>query len=153
LWGRHIRVSSATLIVHPGTTSGMIDELIIRGVTGLQTTRRATLHTVAYRWHSRSTGEPDQATFEALDPRESQPNSIGLLRDFCSQPTPEFRIRADREGYTSHEFVGRDLGPSGEISYFTGHIARNSDIAPGHAPGAEAALVYMVNTPTELLLL
>jgi hypothetical protein len=150
MWGRQARVFCATKIMHPAAGKpGMVDGVFIKGMVGLHRTRRSVpLHTMAHHWRTANAGEaaiPNPP--EALDPREAGPDSIGLLRDFCSAPLPEFQPRVSRQGYRSHEMMSRGLGPADEVTYFTGESRRAEAAAPGTVPGAEVLLFKTVDTP------
>jgi hypothetical protein len=89
---------------------------------------------------------------QPLDPRETGPDAIGLLRDFCSQPLPEFRLRESEQGYRSHELVSPGLGPSGEVTYFTGESCRADTAAPGQHPGWEISVSKTMDIPIEVFM-
>ncbi len=152
LWGRQARVCSSTWIMHPGANPGPLDTVIIKGMVGLRRTRRAVpLQMTSRQWSWSTPGDPAEPnSTEPLDPRETGPEAIGLLRDFCSQPLPEFRLRESRPGYRSHELVSNTLGASGEVTYFTGEASRADSVAPGSVPGSEATIAKSVDIPIEV---
>jgi hypothetical protein len=116
-----------------------------------QTRRGMPLHTAFRRWQRPASAEPlAVAPYEALDPRESTPEAIGLLRDFCSQPPPTFRVKARSESFVSYGLVADGLGASSEVTYFTGHIARASAALPGDAPETDLALSTGIEMPIEV---
>jgi hypothetical protein len=154
LWGRQARVGCATMILHPSATEGLLDQALIRGMIGLRRTRRAvSLHTTAHRWRVVSPGDPEAPQMpEPLDPRETGPESIGLLRDFCSQPLPQFRLHESRQGYRSHELVTDNLGLTDEVTYFWGEATRGEWAAPDSVPPPhswEVTLTKSVDIPLE----
>ncbi|MBX3376255.1 MAG: hypothetical protein KF678_04545 [Phycisphaeraceae bacterium] len=153
MWGRQARVFCATKIVHPSAAGlPMLDGVFIKGMVGLHRTRQSVpLYTAAHHWRTANAGEsavPNPP--EPLDPRESGPDAVGLLRDFCSQPLPEFRLTVSRQGYRSHTMVGHGLGPADEVTYFTGEARRAEGAAPGTMPGAEVMLFKVVDLPLEV---
>jgi hypothetical protein len=155
MWGRQARVFCAAKIMHPADTvtdPAMVDGVFIKGMVGLHRTRPSVpLHTMAHHWRTANAGEAAiPHAPEPLDPRESGPDSIGLLRDFCSQPLPKFRPRVSRQGYRSHEMVSQGLGPADEVTYFTGESRRAEAAAPGSVPGAEVMLFKAVDVPIEM---
>jgi hypothetical protein len=132
LWGRQAQAFCAATILHPGATPGRLDEAFIKGLVGLRRTRRTTpMHTTEVVWRTPAPGDPPAAPRVPIDPREVGPESIGLLRDFCSRPTPEFRPRQGRPGLRVHELMNDNLGRSGEVTYFTGDAYRDDTAAPG----------------------
>jgi hypothetical protein len=152
LWGRQARVCSSTEIMHPSAVPGMMDTVIIKGMVGLRRTRRAgPLQMMSRHWSWATPGEPEEPSPpEPLDPRETGPEAIGLLQDFCSQPLPEFRLRESRPGFRSHELVSKTLGAEGEVTYFTGEAFRADTAAPGSVPGSEATIAKTVDIPIEV---
>jgi hypothetical protein len=151
LWGRQARGFCGIYIAHPSATPGLLDLVFIKGMVGLHRTRRGVpLHTTAHLWHTANPGDPeDTSLFEPLDPRESASGSIGLVRDFCSQPLPSFRLVESRPGYSGYELAGDALGSTGEVTYFTGHIIRGACPVPGSVPGSELMLSKSVDVPLE----
>lgn len=152
LWGRQARAFVATKIVHPAAmgAGGLVDGVFIKGMVGLHRTRASVpLQTTARHWRTAAAGEVPSAP-EPLDPREEGPDAVGLIRDFCSQPLPEFRPHVSRDGYRSHELVGSVLGTAGEVTYFTGESRRQEQAAPGTVAGAEVLLFKAVDIPIEV---
>jgi hypothetical protein len=150
LWGRQVRVCCSTEIMHPSASPGLMDTVIIKGMVGLRRTRRSVpLQIMSRHWSWSTPGDPQESPPEPLDPRETGPEAIGLLRDFCSQPLPEFRLRESRQGYRSHELVSNTLGASGEVTYFTAEAFRADTATPGSVPGSEATIAKTVDIPME----
>jgi hypothetical protein len=132
LWGRQAHAFSIATILHPGATPGRLDEVFIKGIVGLRRTRRTTpIHTTEVVWRTPAPGDPPPAPRVPIDPREVGPEAIGLLHDFCSTPTPQFRLRQGRPGFHVHELVNDCLGRAGEVTYFTGDSYRDDTAAPG----------------------
>jgi hypothetical protein len=152
LRGRQARVGLHSMVVHPSQRQGVLDRVFLKGMIGVHQTRRGMpLHTAFRRWQRPASADPlAVAPYEALDPRESAPEAIGLLRDFCSQPPPTFRIKARSESFVSYGLVADGLGASSEVTYFTGHIARASAALPGAAPETDLALSTGIEMPTEV---
>lgn len=151
LWGKQARMFCAALILHPGEKPGMLDMVHIKGMEGLHRTRRGvTLDMTSRRGLQASAGDPEGLVrLEPLDPRERGPEAVWLLRDFCSHPLPEFRLHEDRPDYRSYEVISERLGSAGEVTYYTGEVARGIATAPGSVPDSEIVLAKGVNTPLE----
>lgn len=121
LWGRKAEISCGVRIIGPENHPGSLDGVLINGMIGLQRTRRGVhIRTTERRWNWAMPGNPP----EPLDPSEAGPDSIGLLRQFCSQPLPEFRLCESNDSYRKYELVSEKLGASGEVTFFTGEIFR-----------------------------
>jgi hypothetical protein len=153
LWGRQARVCCGARIMHPSAVGeGMLDLALIKGMVGLRRTRRSVpLHTTAMHWYAAMPGDPTESREpQPLDPREAGPEAIGLLRDFCSQPLPEFRLCASGPGYRCHELVSGNIGPAGEVTYFTGESVRAESVIPGRVPGSEVGLAKIIDSPIEV---
>ncbi|MEX2218140.1 MAG: hypothetical protein WD749_05215 [Phycisphaerales bacterium] len=160
LWGRQARVVCGARIMHPSAGpggAGLLDTVFIKGMAGVRRTRRSVpLHTTAYRARTVQPGGPAVVSPpEPLDPRETGPDAIGLLRDFCSRPLPEFRLRVSAQGYRCHELVSEHVGPSGEVTYFTGEAGRADTGVPGSVEGGggwELSLAKSVDIPIEVFM-
>jgi hypothetical protein len=157
LWGRQARIVCGARIMHPSVNPlqpGRWDTVFVKGMTGVRRTRRSVpLHTTAYRARTRHPGDAAAVSPpEPIDPRETGPDAIGLLRDFCSEPLPEFRLRVSGQGYRCHELVSNDVGPSGEVTYFTGEVSRADTPAPGTTPMWEVSMAKSVDIPIEVFM-
>jgi hypothetical protein len=150
LLGRQAKMFCGTYIACPGR-DGMLDLAFIKGMSGLHRTRRGVpLHTTAHLWHTAHPGDPAEVSpFVPLDPREAGPDSMALLRDFCSRPLPEFRLIESRAGYRGYELISNALGSSGEVTYFTGQAIRGACPVPGTVAGSELMMSKLVDIPLE----
>ena len=106
------------------------------------------MHTTEVVWRTPAPGDPPAAPREPIDPREIGPDAIGLLRDFCSHPTPEFRLRQGRPGFHVHELLNDHLGRSGEVTYFTGDAYRDDTAAPG-TEGSNVGFSKIIDIPIQ----
>lgn len=150
LWGRQARVVCGARIVHPSETPGRLDSVFVTGMVGLHRTRRSgPLHMSEYRARKLPASDSVPPPPQALDPRETGPDAIGLLRDFCSQPLPDFQLRESHQGYRRHELVSSELGPAGEVTYFTGVVGRADVPAPQNGASVDAYFVKAVDFPIE----
>lgn len=152
LWGWQARLVCGIRIMHPSATPGLLDTVFIKGMVGVRRTRRTVpLQLTAYRGRPIGPGDPvPQGVPEPLDPRETGPDAIGLLQDFCSKPLPRFRPRVGAQGYRCHELVDQGLGAAGEVTYFTGESCRADTAAPGSVPGAGIAMAKSMDIPIEV---
>ncbi|MEX2218513.1 MAG: hypothetical protein WD749_07090 [Phycisphaerales bacterium] len=152
LWGRQARVGLHALVVHPSAQPNLIDKVSVRATIGLHRTRRGvTLHTMGSLTHAPRRGDPPgPIAFEALDTREASPDSVGLLRDFCSQPPPQFRLQPCGEQSISYELVSNGVGVSSDVSFALGHVMRASGVMPGSVAGSEIAMSARVVAPWEV---
>lgn len=131
MMGRQARVYANTMIIHPTASPRLIDFIGIRNVIGLHRTRRGVPLRMMTRnmlaiWHKQVLVE--SPFYEALNPEDRDPHSAGLLPEFCSQPTPVFQFKEQRDGYASHELVSDNLGVSSEVSFVTAHLVRNASL-------------------------
>lgn len=152
LWGRQARLATVVRICHPSETPGLLDLVSIRGLEGLRRTRRTSrLHLTVHHWHVTMPGDPDKpGSREPLDPRESGPEDMWLIRDFCSQPLPQFRLCESNDGYRKYELLSDAVGAAGEVTCYIGEARRAESVLPGSAPGAESAISIAVGTPSEI---
>jgi hypothetical protein len=127
LWGREARASFSLMALrHNVGPSGSPhrDFIVIKGAVGLHRSFGDTpLHAVTQV--RRMQGDDAEATpIHPIDPRESEADSVGLLRDFCTQPLPAFRVTESGAGHITHELVSTSVGATAEVTYFTGHVGR-----------------------------
>jgi hypothetical protein len=154
IWGRQARVTVATGIVHPSKQPGLLDVGLIAGMIDLRQTRIGfPLHTHVSLRTRPDAGDPThQVPAERLDPRESDPDAVGLLRDFCSQPLPEFTVLSNQEGKVFHHLVARGLGATSAMTFYTGHVLRACMVPPGSVPESKLMLEKTILVPTELFI-
>jgi hypothetical protein len=154
LWGQMARVIATAVIVHPSSRAGLFDSVSISGMVDLRQTRRGfPLQTLVTRRHRPDPGDPSPLPdVEALDPRERHPNAVGLMRDFCSQPTPDASVVLNEDGAVCHHLRARGLGATAAMTFYTGHLVRRSMVRPGSVPGSRLMLEKPILTPAELLI-
>jgi hypothetical protein len=150
LVGRQMRITCQTFILHPstqpGAAPGLLDSVYIGGSIGLHRIR----HDVPLQMRARFRYEADPGTPGAdagpqpLDPREARGGGIGLLREFCSQPIPEFRPVEKIGNAQVYELVTGSVGVSSEVTVFEGYIMRASA-----SSGSEHGLARYVQVPCE----
>lgn len=61
---------------------------------------------------------------EPLDPDGTTRRGIGLIREFCSRPLPEFRTVEVGGGGAYGELIASDVGKKGAVTCIEGHVAR-----------------------------
>lgn len=152
LWGRQARTLFNMLIVGPGKRPEMLDGVVVNGMIGLHRTRRSVpLQSFAGYWTypPGASGPQTPSNTDTLDPRECEPGSIGLLRDFCSQPLPRFDTQYDEDGRAVHKLVSDGLGITSEVSYFTGHVLPEFGPVFTKDPDGGVDFKRFVRTPAE----
>jgi hypothetical protein len=143
-----MRIASQTFLLHPSARGdGLLDTVYVGGNIGLHRIR----HDVPLQMRARFRYEADPGTPGAdagpqpLDSRESGTGGLGLLREFCSQPTPEFRP-AERIGNAQvYELVTGSVGVPGEVTIFESYIMRASA-----SSGNEHSIARYMQVPCEV---
>lgn len=150
LLGRQAHVAYHAIALHPSEKPGLLDRMVIRGMLGLHQTRRGVpLQTITRQIYKPTAGDPiDVTALESLEP-EPDGTPFGFLRDFCSQPMPEFRPLPDDTGYAKYELVSPGLGASSQVTYFAAFLGRACVAAPGSAPDAEIVMARATIIPVE----
>lgn len=123
----HLRGCSArtmvqAAILHPSATTDRVDGLGIVGYSGLRRLRPgAPIHISTLRT---GMAAADEAPFTVSGDRVDAMSADLLLREFCSQPTPELLIRP--AGSVVHYLVAGDrVGLAGAVDLFLGEYTPN----------------------------
>jgi hypothetical protein len=90
---------------------------------------------------------------EPLDPTTDQTSSLGLLREFCSQPLPRFRVGQTAPGRLYGELVSNGVGKQAAITCIEGHVVRAAPSRYREEANRVGAYVAQIRIPYEVLLL
>lgn len=150
LWGLEADSTVTIIIVHPSSTPTLMDTAVILGSTNFRQTRPGVKPGMRhiFKRDVLNLGEAAVTRKEAIDPREKGPESVALLRDFCSQPLPEFS-RSEHPDHICHELTSRGIGKSAAMTVFTGFVDRASTFMPeARDEGEEFDMLYTI--PSQL---
>ena len=152
LIGRQAAATVTCHIEHPSSTPGLVDRVAITGLHNVRRTRRSSPLCLEQKYRRvAGPGEPSgPAAIEPLDPRETEPAGMSLMRDFCSCPLTVKRVSAPGADRAVLELSEQGLGASAEVTFFVGRIFRAVATPPNFVPGDDLNIVQLVQTPSVL---
>ncbi len=155
LFGLEVRVQIKCLIVQPaGHDARLLDLANVTGFVSLRRlrpTRAPIVLSPAYTMNDDGTMRNVQR--EPLIPTADQKCGVGLLHEFCSEPTLELRTVPGAPGRVYGELAGVGVGKTAAVTCVEGHLNRAAVPRfrePGNEVGAHLA---EVRVPCETLLL
>lgn len=118
LWGVQAKAQLSCFIHWPSTENpAMLDLISLRGLVGLRRLRRNVSWVVARSRMTDDDGVTRKVTErQPLEAYEDDPLQLGLLRDFCSKPTPTFRTVAGDEGFVNVSLEGDTVGNQSAVT-------------------------------------
>jgi len=109
----------------PGEQPNTHDVASVRGMFGLKRLRADVPWVISRLRTDHTDGQVmNSLKHEPLDPGGLGPHGITLLKDFCSQPLPEFRTRKSPFGTIEVELVGEKVGRASLVTCLTGEVTR-----------------------------
>jgi hypothetical protein len=156
IWGIQARTQLKTDILFPATEKGRLDIATVRGFVGLRRIRPNVPWVIARARVADDHGKVlTPAGREPLDPVDD--DSAGragapLLREFCSQPLPEFRRVSGSHGFLEDQLVEGEVGKTGAVTCITGEVTRSVASYFRAENNRVAALLARMHTPCEALL-
>jgi hypothetical protein len=126
IWGAQTKVNLVSWFVCPSDGEGPearhVDLVSIKAWIGFRRLRENLSWVMSRQMSRHDTGAwmPIPAA-EALDPRSD--SKLPLMRDFCSDPVPEFSVRED-DGRTIVSLAPGPVGTAGQVSCMFGKIHR-----------------------------
>ena len=133
-WGVQLRSYLACQIVFPGKRSDLLDVISIRGLRGIRRLRSGTPFRLStQRFYDAHDHALQSHPVDADSP--AAPPGPRLLREFCTQPTPELDNRYD--GRLMHTYLRETpLGNAGALNLYFADISRDFEWQSLPAPGS-----------------
>ncbi|MCK4872184.1 MAG: hypothetical protein KAS72_05630 [Phycisphaerales bacterium] len=156
IWGVQAKTQVKVDLLHPAADKGTLDIATLRGFVGLRRIRPDVPWVIA-----RARIADDEGTLLApaarqpLDPVEDDPDGMmgaPLLREFCSNPLPQFRRIVGPHGFLEDELVEGEVGNIGAVTCITGEVTRGAASYHRSEHNQCAALVVRMHTPCEQLI-
>lgn len=155
VFGVHAKMQIRTYIVQPSADGDAVDVASIAGYVDVRRIRASipwritSLHSIDVAGRVRTTFDR-----EPLDP-EARDAELGLpiIRRFCSDPLPPFRVVQRANGLVEHLLDDDRLGNTSLFSCITGEIVRAAEPRYRDPSHREAAVLARVRTPCATLLL
>ncbi|MBE0565674.1 MAG: hypothetical protein IH621_06955 [Krumholzibacteria bacterium] len=152
-WGVQAEVQLRCEFIHPSAEPGFLDFANIRGFYGLQRNRSDVQWPInRARFFLDSNEVAWKIPRYPIDPQlDAEPDTIPLLRDFCSQPIPEVRRTVEPNGNSVDHITAGAVGKTGAMTILTGEHLRR--VRPDHEqePDDYSAHACAVHTPSRLL--
>ena len=148
IWGKQIDVLSTTTLVRRSEHG--TDRVILTSKRGLRRLRPdAHIQVYGYRLGADTTHQPRETS--AIEPGAIERFGAPLLSRFCSQPLPEFRMRADPEGWKNCELTGSSIGRLSDMDLAFATLSR--DVPDSHDTDGRVWVGSnaMLTAPTGLL--
>ena len=153
VWGIQARVTFRCDIVAPSATKGQLDLVTIRGIVDLRRLRPE----VSWRFRNAISIDdkgakrsmPDR---RPIDPRSSSGSQLQppLLRDFCTDPLPNFRPHDLGGGFVEFEAAGGGVGREGEQTFVFAEVIREYEPIVRTETHHGIHHLFSLRTPTEL---
>ena len=126
IFGLQARVQVKCMIVQPANDPRMLDLVQISGYLSLRQLRTDTPLMISRARLTNDDGTVRQVRREPLDPVSDQEAGNALLREFCSQPLPEYRTVQSVPGTVCGELVSKGVGKQAAITCLEGHLIRGA---------------------------
>ena len=155
IWGIQARTQVKADILLPSSEKGWLDIATIRGFVELRRIRPKVPWVIARARVADDRGNVKSPSGrEPLDPVQNDPDGgtgAPLLREFCSQPLPQFRRVAGPHGFLEDELVEGEVGKTGAVTCMTGEVTRRVASYYRAEQNRVAALLARMHTPCEAL--
>jgi hypothetical protein len=152
VWGVQLKTYLACQMILPGERSDLLDVVAIRGLRGIRRLRSG----APFRLSTQRFFDAHEHAMRSEPIGEEParpPQGPKLLKDFCTQPTPELENRYD--GRLMHTYLRETrLGNTGTLNLYFADISRNFEwqAPPGTAPNSQLWFVA-IRKPMESLVL
>jgi len=153
LWGLHATTHLVAALLQPSAEAGRVDLAWICGHVDLSWLRSGARWVLAT---SKMSDEDQQVRRPMVrDPidGETAAGGVPLLKQFCSEPLPQFRRLDVAPGVVQDELIGTGLGNTAAVTYFTGEITRSVGSATRDEHNTHDEISANVNVPAEVLIL
>ena len=124
IWGAQARTLLRSLLVQPAADPNLLSVAVLHGYYGLRCLRVHAPLVVSRERLSDNDGTVRLVDREALDPAGQTAHGFALLREFCSQPVPEFRTVDAEAGFVHGELVTNGVGNRAAATFVLGHVIR-----------------------------
>ena len=123
IWGLQARTHLRCLLVQPAADSEMLSVAVLQGYIDLRRLRPQVPLVVSRTRVTDNDGTIRQVAREPLDPAGATQHGIALIREFCSQPLPQFRTTNGEGGFVLGELVTDGVGNKAAITCIDGHVS------------------------------
>lgn len=125
-WGVQARVQICTNFIAPGSDPQMADLAWLSGLVDFWRLRRDAAWAMAAARKTDDDGVPlPVGEIRAIDAQGDGPESVPLMREFCTKPLPDMRIEQGRDGVTRYELAEGPIGSTATTTCVIGLYGRN----------------------------
>lgn len=127
IWGAQTKVALRCCLLHPGDRPGNVDVAVVSGKVDLRRLRsdvELVVSTIRREGEEARMITPEPVDLELYGAR------TGLLREFCSQPLPNFRARLSDDGYLRVELPAGPIGSTAALTYFMADATYGHELYP-----------------------
>lgn len=143
----------ATCILAPSANPDLVDIVWVHGLTGLHRVRPGVLVKLASR---RMSAEPSARKAQTFDGKLIDDSTPPLIREFCSQPVPDIRLRRVGESLM-YTLAGDGFGAASAVDVFfadvnRSELKRDPSVKP-ERPGGERGVYFFaeISVPAKAL--
>jgi len=125
IWGVQAEAQLKCVFTDVAEDSSKVDVAVIDGYASLRQLRHGAPLILTSARVADDDGNPLPVDRRPIDHRATGQHGLALLRDFCSEPTPELNEVSVGSGFVCGELTSTGLGIRSAITCFTGWSARS----------------------------
>lgn len=122
IWGLQARTHLRCLFVQPADDPAMLSVAVVQGYVDLRRLRTHVPLVVSRVRVTDNDGTIRQVARQPLDPAGETTHGIALIREFCSQPLPQFRTTDGEGGFVLGELLTDGVGNKAALTCIDGHV-------------------------------
>lgn len=150
--GAYAKTRLKFVAIQPNEDPMWLDVMHVEGFVGLRRLRGDAPLVVSYSGARNDDGSPLIVRREPLEP-VSGPHGMALLRQFCSEPLPEFRFVEAGPGFMKGELIAHDVGNRTAVTCVEGHVMPAALPRYREEGNVLSGTIATVRTPCEVLVL
>jgi hypothetical protein len=154
IWGVQAKTQLACYVFRANADDqSQLDFIGLRGLLGLKRLRRDASWVVSHARVADDDGHIRRPIDRVpIDPIELDSPGVSLLRDYCSQPLPQFRTMMTESGFMNVELASTDVGSKSAITCLIGDIYQKAFTRHKDENNQKQTAQSMVRTPCERLI-
>jgi hypothetical protein len=153
IFGLQAKALLKCMVVQPSADPRLLDFVQISGFLLLRQLRPDAPLVISRVRTTNDDGTVREIGREPLDPTPDQTFGNALLREFCSQPPPQYRAVQTAPGMVCGELISNGVGKKGAITCLEGHVARAAVPRYRDAGNSVGANNARIRVPCEALIL
>jgi hypothetical protein len=122
VWGVQAKTHLRCVLVQPAPQPDMVSFAVVQGYVRLRRLRTQAPLVVSRARVTDNDGTLRQVVREPIDPAGETEHGIALIREFCSQPLPQFRTVQGSAGFVYGEMICDGVGNRAAVTCIDGHM-------------------------------